>query len=150
MLIQSYVKLCFCPEEDQDQSFQVRRNLGVLIPMPMPSDSHGQPGVETNLHDLAQLLRQAEHLGPKTQMALAQILEELAQAMHSAPVPSQELIPLAHSTADLVHALHQKEDTQISSTQARLRRSILQIENQSPFVAQLAERLLDTLASSGI
>ena len=117
---------------------------------PSASQPSAQVGVETNLHDLAQLLRQTEHLEPNAQLALAKIVEDLAQALHSAPVPQGDLIPLARSTTELVQALHQKHDTVLSAARDRLKRSILQVENQAPFVAQLAGRLLDTLGSSGI
>jgi hypothetical protein len=121
------------------------------MPKKSPSESPAQLGVETNLHDLAQLLRKAEHIEPETQRTLASIVEELATALHSTALPTQELVPLARSTADLVHALHQPHDaTIVSAARDRLSRSILRVENQAPFVAQIAGRLLDTLASSGI
>jgi hypothetical protein len=108
-------------------------------------------GVEANLHDLAELLRKIAHLEPKARERLAEIVEELAKALHSAPVPTQEMIPLANSTADLLHALHRRQDpTVLSAARDQLSRSILRLENQAPIVAQMAGRLLDALANSGI
>ncbi len=118
--------------------------------MSSPTPPPDRMTVESNLHDLAQLLRRAEHLEPKVQLALAEIVEELGQALHSSPVPTQELIPLAQSTTELIEALHQKHQTVFSTAREKLKHSILQVENRAPFVAQLAGRLLDTLGSSGI
>jgi hypothetical protein len=118
---------------------------------PASPESSAPLGVETNLHNLAELLRKTAHLEPKAQQALAEIVDELAKALHSAPISNQEMIPLTQSTADLIHALHQRRDeTVISTARDRLSRSILGVENQAPVVAQIAGRLLDALASSGI
>lgn len=118
---------------------------------PSSSESPTQLGVEASLHDLAELLRKTAHLEPNAQKALAEIVEELAKALHSAPVPTQEMIPLANSTANLVHALHRRNDpTVLSAARDQLSRSIVRLENQAPIVAQIAGRLLDALASSGI
>src|SRR5439155_25128261 len=99
------------------------------FPMSKPSsrESPAQLGVEANLHHLAELLRKTAHLEPKSQEAMAEIVEELAKALHSAPIPAQEIMPLAHSTAELVHALHQRHDaTVLSAARARMSRSIIQ------------------------
>jgi hypothetical protein len=115
------------------------------------SESPSQLGVEANLHDLAKLLRSATHLEPETQRSLAEIVEELAKALHATPIPTQELVPLSQSTAELIHGLHQRHDkTVISGARDRLSRSILRVENRAPMVAQIAGRLLEILASSGI
>jgi hypothetical protein len=121
------------------------------MPQPPSSDLPAESSVETELHSIAQLLREADHLGPEAQQALAEIVDELGKALRSVPVSSEEAKSLADSTAHLMHAVHQKHDRGLmAAAQQRMRLAITRVENQAPFVAQIAGRLLDTLASLGI
>ena len=113
----------------------------------LPDDSN----LETKLQSIAQLLRQANHLTPEAQKALAEIVEELGKALHSATVSSEETKSLADSTAHLVRALHQRENQGLlAAARDRMKQAITHIEYEAPFAAQIAGRLLDTLASFGI
>jgi F0F1-type ATP synthase membrane subunit b/b' len=115
------------------------------------SDLPADPNLEAKLRSIAQLLRQADHLGPEAQKALAEIVEELGRALHSTSVSSDEAKSLADSTAHLVQALHQKENQGLLvAARDRMKQAITQVEYQAPFAAQIAGRLLDTLASFGI
>ena len=121
--------------------------------MPQPPSSELPPdsSLETKLYSIAQLLREADHLSPEAQQALAKIVDELGKALHSAPVSSEETQALADSTAHLVRAVHERHDQGlVAAAQERMRLAITRVENQAPFVAQIAGRLLDTLASLGI
>jgi|SRR6516162_358974 F0F1-type ATP synthase membrane subunit b/b' len=118
---------------------------------PPSSDLPADSNLETKLQSIAQLLREADHLGPEAQQALAEIVDELGKALRSVPVSSEEAKSLADSTAHLVRAVHQKHDPGlVAAAQGRMRQAITRVENQAPFVAQIAGRLLDTLVSLGI
>jgi F0F1-type ATP synthase membrane subunit b/b' len=121
-----------------------------MPPQPSP-DVPADANLETKLRSIAQLLRQADHLSPEAQKALAEIVEELGKALHSATVSSEEAKSLADSTAHLVQALHQRQNQGLLATaRDRMRQAITRVEYQAPFAAQIAGRLLDTLASFGI
>jgi hypothetical protein len=121
------------------------------MPQQPPSGLPADPNLEAKLHSIAQLLRDADHLSPEAQQALAEIVEELGKALHSVPVSSEETKSLAESTAHLVRALHERQNRGLlTAARDRLKQAITRVEYQAPFAAQLAGRLLDTLASLGI
>jgi hypothetical protein len=121
------------------------------MPPQPPADLPADTNLETKLHSIAQLLRQADHLSPDAQKALAEIVEELGKALHSVPVSSEETKSLADSTAHLVRALHQRQNQGLlAAARDRMKHAITRVEYQAPFAAQIAGRLLDTLASFGI
>jgi hypothetical protein len=110
-----------------------------------------QSGLQTKLDQIAQLLRQTDHLDPQTQQNLARLVQELGQALAAAPISPEEKASLAESTSHLVHALHQKHEKGVlAKARQRLSEAVASVETQAPLAAQLAARLLDALASSGI
>jgi hypothetical protein len=103
------------------------------------------------LHEIARLLREADHLGPETKQAVAELADELANTLRSAAPSAAEAAHLADSAAHLIEALHRKEDKGVlASARDRLEQAILGAEAQTPFLAGIARRLLDALASLGI
>jgi hypothetical protein len=121
-----------------------------MSPQP-PADLPSDANLEAKLHSLAQLLREADRLSPDAQQELAEIVEELGKALHSAGVSPQEAKLLADSTAHLVQALHQRHNQRLlTAARDRMNQAINRIESKAPFAAQIAGRLLDTLASFGI
>jgi hypothetical protein len=121
------------------------------MPQQPPSDLPPDSNLEAKLHSIAQLLREADHLGPEAQQALAETVEELGKALHAVPVSSEETKSLADSTAHLVQALRQRHNRGLlAAARERLKHAITRVESQAPFAAQAAGRLLDTLASFGI
>ena len=115
------------------------------------SDLPADPNLEIKLRSIAQLLRQADHLDPEAQKALAEIVEELGKALHSTPVSSEKAKSLADSTAHLIQALDQRHNQGLlTAARDRMKQAITRIEYEAPFAAQIAGRLLDTLASFGI
>ena len=117
----------------------------------MPADLPADANLEASLQSIAEVLREADHLTPEAQKALAEIVEELGKALHSASISSEEAKSLADSTAHLVRALHQKQDQGLlTAARDRMKQAITHIEYEAPFAAQIAGRLLDTLASFGI
>ena len=121
------------------------------MPQQSSPDLPADANLEAKLQSIAQLLRQADHLSPEVQKALAEIVEELGKALHSATVSSEEAKSLADSTAHLVRALHQRQNQGLlAAARDRMKQAITRVEYQAPFAAQIAGRLLDTLASFGI
>src|SRR5438270_7678293 len=96
-----------------------RRNRGLTPParrkearMPEQPPS-GQPepsGVPASLHAIARLLRESPPMGPEAQQALAALLDELAKALESAPLPPAEVTHLADVTAHFVQAVRPRHD----------------------------------------
>lgn len=106
--------------------------------------------VQTNLHDLARLLRQAHHLDPAVQQALAELVDELGRALDPG-VSSAEITHLAASAAQLAHALHQRHDSGLlTAAKERLESAARRAEAKAPLATGIARRLIDTLANLGI
>src|SRR5260370_7591412 len=94
----------------------------------LPADAN----LEAKLQSIAQLLRQADHLGPEAQKALAEIVEELGKALHSATVSSEETKSLADSTAHLVRALHQRQNQELLAAAPGLRKQAIPLSDYPP------------------
>ena len=119
--------------------------------MPEEPPSGGQTGaqVRASLHELAQVLREAHHLEPEAQEALADLVDELGNAL--TPTAGNEVAHLASSAASLARALHQEESpTLLSAAKRRLEQAAIRAESQAPVATGIARRLLDMLADLGI
>jgi hypothetical protein len=120
-------------------------------PQQLPEGVPPTAGVQASLHAIAQALRAGQPLDAEARQALAELVDELGNALNSAAVPSAEVDHLAGSTAHLVQALQQRHDAgRLASARGRLERAILAAEAQAPFLAGLARRVLDALANVGI
>lgn len=103
------------------------------------------------LHEVAQFLRQAHHLEPEAQRALADLVDELSRSVNPADLPSVETAHLAQTTAQLARALDQQHDeTVVARARDRLEAAAAQAEVQAPLATGLARRVLDVLANLGI
>lgn len=119
----------------------------------MPETPTPQPGpsVPHRLHELAQLLRSAEHLDPAAQKALADLVDELSGALQPDAISSAETAHLAESTRQLLESLHRSGDPgHRDSLKHRLEAAIVRAEAEAPLATGLARRLIDTLANLGI
>lgn len=104
-----------------------------------------------NLHDVAKLLREADHLGPETQQVLAELVDELASALAATRPSSPEAEHLAGTTVHLLEALHKRQDKgMLAAARARLEDALNRAEAKAPIPVNLAWRLLDALANIGI
>lgn len=104
-----------------------------------------------NLQEVAEKLRQADHLGPEAQQALADLLDELANALPSAGPASAEANHLAASAAHLAEALHQRhEEGALATAIERFEASVARAEAKAPMASGIAHRIIETLASLGI
>lgn len=111
----------------------------------MPEQPHA------DLHELAQMLRQADHLDPEAQEAVAGLVEELGKALDPTKLPPGEASHLAASVAQLAKALREEQGTgRLAAARDRLEKAILRAEVDAPVATGLARRLIDTLANFGI
>jgi hypothetical protein len=111
----------------------------------------GQSEIQTRLHDLAIRLREAEHLDPDSQRALAELVDELTRALGSTNLPPAEVVHLAESTAHLADALRSGKNRGIlAKARDRLNLAVSNAETHAPTAVGVARRLLDTLANLGI
>jgi hypothetical protein len=121
------------------------------MPEQPPSEPQTGNQVQANLHELALVLREAHHLEPEAQEALADLVEELSKALTPATIANSETAHLATTAANLARALHQERNpTLLSAAKKRLERAALRAEAQAPVATGVARRLLDTLADLGI
>jgi hypothetical protein len=111
-----------------------------------------QAELRANLAALAELLRKKHHIGPDVQARIAELVQEMNQALASSPgVPSAEVAALASSTGGLVQALRGQADTgALGEARDRLDRAILAAEARAPFAAGIVQRLVDVLTDLGI
>lgn len=108
------------------------------------------PAVAGRLHEVAHLLRGAHHLGADARQSLAEMADELAERITSAPVPPAEEEHLARTAERLVEVLHHKEQGPLAAARDRLEETVLAAEGRVPVVAGVARQLLDALAKIGI
>ena len=107
--------------------------------------------VQANLHELAEVLREAHHLEPEAQEALANLVDELGKALTPAALASSETAHLASTAAGLARTLHQEASPSLlSAAKRRLEQAALRAEAQAPVATGIARRLLDALADLGI
>lgn len=116
-----------------------------------PPAAQTPPDVPHRLHAIAQLLRESEHLEPDAQQALAELLDELGNALTSPSEAGAEAAHLTETTAQLVQALHAGEEPRkVATARSRLQEAILRAEAKAPVAAGIANRLIDTLSNIGI
>ena len=113
------------------------------------SDSKAQ--VQAHLHAISKFLREADHLGPEAQALLADLFDELGNALESTAVPNAEVARLAECVSHLAQAVHEKHEPGIlESASDRLERAVVTVESKAPALAALTRRLADMLSNLGI
>src|SRR5947209_10832704 len=103
----------------------------------MPDQSQTNPQAAADvlacLHEVAQVLRQAHHLEPAAQRALADLVDELSRSVNPADLPSVETAHLAQTTVQLARALDQQHDeTVLARARERLEAAAAKAEVQAP------------------
>ena len=107
--------------------------------------------VTTHLHTISQVLREAHRLDAATQAALADLIDELTNALTATEVDSAKLARLSESTAALTTAVHEQHDVGLlESAQNRLEHAIVSVETESPGLANVARRVAEMLSNVGI
>ncbi len=117
----------------------------------MSEPNQTDASISARLHELAQLLRTTPHLNPQAQVELANLIDELRQALPAGAKPGTEQTHLAESATHLVHALHQRQAAGfLDAAKQRLEDAALRAEAEAPLAAGVVRRLIDTLANLGI
>jgi hypothetical protein len=107
--------------------------------------------IRANLLESARLLREAGHIEPEAQRTLADLVEELGEALDPSAASSDHTVHLAESSTHLVQALHQKHDEGlIASARDRLASAAARAESDAPMATGIARRLINALADLGI
>jgi hypothetical protein len=110
-----------------------------------------QPSVPERLHELAEMLRRSPHLGPTEQAALANLMDELRQAVDPTRLPEASQQHLTQSAAHLVDSLHQNADAGVlAAATRRLEEAAVRVEAEAPLVSGVLRRMVDALANWGI
>ena len=107
--------------------------------------------VQAHLHAISQLLREADRLGPEEQALLADLVDELGNALESPAVPDEKVATLTESASHLVQAVQEKHEPGVlAAAEERLERAAVAIEAQAPTLANLTRRLAEMLSNLGI
>ena len=107
--------------------------------------------VQTQLHAISQLLRTTDRLGPQAQALLAELMDELSNALDSSDVPDEKVATLTENTAELVHAVHQEQPPgMLAAFEERLEDAAVAVETKAPTLANLPRRLAEMLSNLGI
>ena len=117
----------------------------------MSSSSSAKAEVQAHLHAISQLLRDAHRLGSEEQALLADLVDELSNALESPEVSNAELAQLSGGTAHLVQAVHENhEPSMLEAARDRLEGAVVAIESKAPTLAGLTRRLAEMLSNLGI
>jgi hypothetical protein len=116
------------------------------------SDPSGKPpeDVKQHLLECATLLRNADHLEPRAQQALADLVVELVDALDPAGA-SEHTAHLAECSAQLARALHEQHDTGlVAAARRRLEAAAARAEAEAPVATGLARQLVEVLSGIGV
>ncbi len=117
----------------------------------LPPNSSFPPEVRESLQKVSRLLHEARHLGPEAQRTLADLVDELANALAAGGVSAAEAAHLSERTARLLEAVEgQHDEGVLNAARERLEEAVVGAESRAPVVAGVARRLLDALANLGI
>jgi hypothetical protein len=117
----------------------------------MPESSPARAEVQTHLHAISKLLREAGRLTPEAQALLADLVDELGNALESTEVPNEEVTTLTERATDLVQAVHERhEPNMLQAAEERLENAVVAVESKAPGLANLTRRLAEMLADLGI
>jgi hypothetical protein len=119
-----------------------------------PQSNPNPPSVQevaARLHDVAREVRRSRSLDSHSQRVLAELVEELSQALAEPNVPPAEVARLAESTAQLAESLHRQHDRGLlERARDGLEGAVIEAESHAPTAVGLARRLLDALGNIGI
>jgi selenophosphate synthetase-related protein len=108
------------------------------------------PPVVDHIEELANRLRQAEHLDPEARAEAADLMGDLAAALDQ-PETSTQAEHLAQRTAQLVQAVKdQHEPGLIAAARERVEEAVARAESEAPVATDIVLQLIDVLVSLGI
>ena len=118
---------------------------------PSPAVPSSVAMVRVHLRIIAELLREVDRLEPEAQAALADLIDELGQALDAETVPSAALAHLTETATHLVQAVGRGEEPGLlGRARDRLEQAVAAVEAEAPQTAGLARRLMETLSNLGI
>jgi len=116
---------------------------------PSPGSEHLER-LRTDLQDAAQRLRQTHRLDDDERARLAELIDELGQAL-GPEAPPDALAHLAETASTLAKALHDhEEEGTLSHLRDRLDEAAAHAEVDAPWATSIVRRFLDLLAQIGI
>jgi len=116
-------------------------------PIPAPSSQE----VHAHLQAIAELLRQPHRLEAAAQVALADLVDELDNALKLGNIPNDEAVRLAATASLFAEAVHRKEEPGVlKAARDRLDQAAIAVESKAPLAAGLARRVMDALSNVGI
>jgi hypothetical protein len=114
-------------------------------PSPKLQDVHVQ------LSAISDLLRHPHRMDTAAQTALADLVEELDNALKIGEIPQDEAARLATTALHFTEAIHREEEPgALKEARQRLDEAAMAAENHAPMVAGLAMRFMDALSNIGI
>jgi hypothetical protein len=116
-----------------------------------PAKPNSAEVVPARLHEIARLLREADHLGPEVRRELAELADDFAGNLRSSAMPTDEEIHLAATAGRLIEGLrHRDKEKPLLTAREQLVEALLEAEARAPLPTGLARRLLEVLANIGI
>jgi hypothetical protein len=111
----------------------------------------GETEVHAHLEAISALLRGPHRLDAATQAALADLVDELDNALKLGKIPNEEAARLAATTSHLAEAVHREEEAGVrTAARERLLEAAAAAEIKAPMIAGLARRVMDALSNVGI
>lgn len=102
-----------------------------------------------DLTELTQLLREVGPLSDESRAQLADLVDELAEVLHSDASP-EHAAHLAATAADLVRALQGRADGRLRPARDRFEDAVARAEVEAPVATGVARQIVDLLAELGI
>lgn len=116
-----------------------------------PENSPNGPQIQSELRQLAELLRQAGHLAPQAQSSLAELLDELGSELESHGSISAKTEGLTRAVGDVARSLHEQHHASLlESAQDRLKDAAARAEAEAPVATGVVYRFIEALSSLGI
>ena len=116
-----------------------------------PTDNAGAALVRTQLHAIAQLLREAHRLEPKAHAALADLVDELSKTLGAPAVPSAEIARLTQCATHLIMAVHEQHAPGLlEAAHDRLEHAVIAGETEGPGLASVTRHLAEMLSNVGL
>ena len=121
------------------------------MPQEFPAPSSPSQDIHAYLHAISSFLRRPHRLDAVAQDALADLVDELDNAIRSGKIPNDEATKLAATLSHFADAIQREEEPGVlKAARERLMEATVVAENHAPMVAGLARRFMDALANIGI
>lgn len=107
--------------------------------------------VHAHLQAIAELLRRPHRLDAQAQAALADLMEEIDQALKHGTLPAEEAGHLAATAAQFAEAVHRGDQAgPLENARDRMLEAAVAAEEKAPLVAGVVRRLMEALSNIGI